>query len=124
LTIDRDAAEESIERAYETVFAGSHPDRERCAAIESGDDLLPTMAEVSQRFAGRDLVDVSVGAIRFLDDTEAEVGFSLILSGRGYPAMAMPDGYAVLQGGTWKVARDTYAAAVGSIGIQLPPLSS
>ncbi len=124
LMIDRDGAEDAIERAYETVFGGLGTDRDRCAAIESGEDLLPTMAEVQQRFAGRAQVDVAINGIRFLDDTEAEVGFSLMLPGQVHPGTAMPQGYAVLQDGTWKVARETYAATVGSIGVQVPPLST
>lgn len=90
LTIDRDEAEDAIESAYEIVFGGLGTDRDRCAAIESGDDLLVTMAEVQQRFAARDQVDVAINAIRFLDDNEAEVGFSLMLPGQNPPGMAMP----------------------------------
>ena len=122
LDIDRDDAEEAIERAYETVFGGLGTDRERAALIESGDDLLPTMMEVQQRLGGRTQIDVAVNGIRFLDDTEAEVGFSLILPGQGHPGMTMPQGYAVLQRDVWKVARETYAASVGRIGIQIPSL--
>lgn len=124
LNIDRDEAEEAIELAYETVFSGSGTDRDRSAAIESGEDLLPVMAEVQQRFPTRDQIDVALNAVRFLDDKEAEVSFSLILPGQGHPGMPMPQGYAVVQGGTWKVARETYAATVGRIGVQVPPLST
>jgi hypothetical protein len=123
LHIDRDEAEEAIELAYETVFSGRGTDRDRSAAIESGDDLLPVMAEVQQRFPARNEIDVALNAVRFLDDAEAEVSFSLILPGQGHPGMPMPPGYAVVQGGTWKVARETYAATVGRIGVQVPPLA-
>ncbi len=105
------------------VFGGIGTERERCAVIESGEDLRPTMAEVQRRFAGSNQVDVAVNGIRFLDDAEAEVSFSLILPGQTHPGMDMPQGYAVLQNGRWKVARETYAAAVGRVGVQVPPLS-
>ena len=124
LTIDRDDAEEEIERAFETVFAASVSDQQRCDAIESGDDLKPTMAEVRLRFPARDQVDVAVNAVRFLDDTEAEVGFALVLPGQVHPGMQMPQGYAVQQNGVWKVARETYGATVARIGVQLPPINS
>jgi ClpX C4-type zinc finger len=124
LTIDRDDAEEEIERAFETVFAAPVSDQDRCNAIESGDDLLPTMAEVRVRFPARDQVDIAVNAIRFLDDTEAEVGYALILPGQAHPGMQMPQGYAVQHNGRWKVARETYAAAVARIGVQLPPIGN
>jgi hypothetical protein len=124
LTIDRDDAEDAIERAFETVFAAPVSDQARCDAIESGADLMPTMDEVRVRFPARDQVDVAVNAIRFLDDAEAEVGFALMLPGQMYPGMPMPQGYAVHQDGAWKVSRETYAAAVARIGVQLPPISS
>ena len=124
LTIDRDEAEESIERSYEMVFGGIGTERERCAVIESGGDPRPTMAEVQQRFAGGNQVEVAVNGIRFVDEAEAEVSFSLILPGQTHPGMDMPQGYAVLQNGSWKLACETYAAAVGRIGVQVPPLSS
>ncbi len=122
LTIDRDEAEEAIERAFETVFAAQVPDPDRCSAIESGGDLLPTMAEVRVRFPARDRIDIAINAIRFLDDAEAEVGYALMLPGQGHPGMPMPQGYAVQQNGAWKVARETYATAVARIGVQVPPI--
>lgn len=82
------------------------------------------MTEVQQRHAFSNQVDVAVNGIRFLDDAEAEVSFSLILPAQTHPGMAMPQGYAVLQNGRWKVARETYAATVGRIGVQIPPLST
>lgn len=123
LTIDRDDAEDAIERAFETVFAAPVSDQARCDAIESGSDLMPTMAEVRVRFPARDQVDIAVNSIRFLDDDEAEVTYALILPGQIHPGMPMPQGYAVRQDGSWKVSRESYAAAVARIGVQLPPIN-
>src|ERR1700730_5269783 len=87
---DRIAAEEAIERAYETVFGGGS-DVERCQAIERGANLLPTMRQVQEHAPGVQ-VDVSVEYIRFIDDTEAEVSFVLMSPGqsRGAPGIHMP----------------------------------
>jgi hypothetical protein len=118
---DRVAAEEAIEWAYETVFGGGS-DVERCQAIERGANLLPTMRQVQERAPGVH-VDVSVEYIRFIDDTEAEVSFVLILPGQNQvPGMHMPSkGYAALDEGVWKVARATYSELIARIGVTCPP---
>jgi hypothetical protein len=125
LSINRDTAEAEIERAFETVLGGDAPDRERCRAIESGENLLETMRQVHQRVPARNQVDASIDSIRFLDDGEAEVNFVLIMPGpRQNPGMHMPSkGYAVLQDGGWKMSRETYAELVGRLGISIPPAS-
>lgn len=120
---NRAAAEDAIERAYETVLARDLPKAERAAAIESGANLLPTMREVDARVPARIQLDVTIEYIRFVDDCEAEVGFALIFPGpRPVPGMQIPSkGYAVEQDGTWKMARATYAELVGRLGITIPP---
>ncbi len=123
LPADRVAAEEAIERSYETVLGGDASDVQRCEAIEAGDDLSPTMREVKSRYPARDQVDVSIEYVRFIDENEAEVGYALILPGQmAMPGMHMPSkGYAVKHDGRWKMARTTYAELVGRLGITIPP---
>jgi hypothetical protein len=125
LSIDRDSAEAEIERAFETVLGGDAPDQERCRAIESGENLLETMRQVHERVPARNQVDASIDSVRFVDDSEAEVNFVLMLPGpRQNPGMHMPSkGYAVLQDGTWKMSRETYAELVARLGISIPPAS-
>jgi hypothetical protein len=120
---NRTDAEDAIERAYETVLARDLPKAERAAAIESGANLLPTMREVDARVPARIQLDVTIEYIRFVDDREAEVGFTLIFPGpRPVPGMQIPSkGYAVEQDGTWKMARATYAELVSRLGITVPP---
>jgi hypothetical protein len=124
LTVDRDRAEAEIERVFETVLGGDAPDSERSRAIESGDNLLEVMRQVHERVPVRNQVDVSIDSVRFLDDTEAEVNFVLMLPGpRQNPGMHMPSkGYAVVENGTWKMSRETYAELVGRLGISIPPV--
>lgn len=123
LSIDRDSAEEEIERAFETVLGGDAPDQERCRAIESGENLLETMRQVHERVPTRNQVDASIDSVRFIDDSEAEVNFVLMLPGpRQHPGMHMPTkGYSVLQDGAWKMSRETYAELVSRLGIVIPP---
>jgi hypothetical protein len=120
---NRAEAEDAIERAYEIVLASTLSDSERAAAIESGDNLLPTMQEVQRRYPMRTQLDVVIDYVRFLDEDEAEVGFALLLPGpTPVPGMQIPSkGYAVRQDGIWKMARGTYAELVGRLGITIPP---
>jgi hypothetical protein len=124
--VNRAEAEAAIERAYEIVLGSDLSDLERAAAIESGDNLLPTMREVQSRFPMRGQIDVTVDYIRFLDEEEAEVGYELLLPGpRPVPGVQAPSkGYAIMQGGTWKMARVTYAGLIGRLGISVPPPDS
>jgi len=108
--------------AYEIVLASGLSDREPAAAIESGDNLVETMREVQSLFPIRPQIDVSVDYVRFLDEDEAEVGYGLLLPGpRPLPGAFPSNGYAVNEGGTWKMARATYAELVGRAGIVVPP---
>jgi hypothetical protein len=84
------------------------------------------MREVQSRLPMRPQLDVTVDYVRFLDEDEAEVGYQLLMPGpRPMPGLmpgAFPSkGYAVRQGGTWKMARATYAELVGHLGIAVPP---
>jgi hypothetical protein len=116
-------AETAIEQAFETVLVSGLPDRVRAAAIESGNNLLPTMREVQARAPFRAQLDITIEYVRFVDEQEAEVGFTLLLPGpRPIPGMQIPSrGYAVVQDGVWKMARTTYAELVGRLGVTVPP---
>jgi hypothetical protein len=128
---DRDAAEAAVEEAFESVFGADVAVETRCAAIEGGANLAPTMQEAGERFTGRVGLDVAVEHVRFLSDEEAEVSFVLIFPGGlgpgpmpgigAGPARFANVGYAVLVEGHWKVARETYCGLVQRIGVQCPP---
>jgi ClpX C4-type zinc finger protein len=87
---DRDAAEQAIERAFETAFGSELPVAERCGAIERGANLTSTMEEVSERYELARDVDVSVEYVRFLSDDEAEVTSSCSCRSPGRPAFLGP----------------------------------
>ena len=120
---NRVEAEEAIERAYETVLISGLSDPDRAAAIESGSNLLPTMREVQARAPMPSQLDMTIEYVRFIDEREAEVRFTLLLPGpRPVPGMQIPSkGYAVHQNGDWKMARATYAELIGRLGITVPP---
>jgi hypothetical protein len=117
---DREAAEAAVEEAYEAVFSGQVPIEERCRAIENGDNLAATFELARQRNPGVGPLDVSVDSVRFLSEDEAEVQFTLWLSGFGGSGMPR-SGHAVRVGDAWKVARDTWCGLVRMIGVECPP---
>lgn len=122
---DREAAEEAIRLAFETVF-GDSSIGERCAAIAGGADLVEAMQVAAQRFPAHNQVDVSIEYVRFLDPDEAEVHFVLYLPGQigvGMPRMPHT-GFAVKVGDLWMVARETWCQVVAPLGVQCPPPST
>ena len=116
---DRDAAEQAVERAFETVFTTESSIAERCNAIERGANLAAVMEELRGRHAPAH-VDVSVDAVRFLSEDEAEVHFVLYLAPLGRSGLSQ-SGHAVRVDGEWRVARDTWCRLVGMVGVQCPP---
>jgi hypothetical protein len=117
---DRDAAEAAVEEAFETVFGGQAPVEERCRVIEKGDNLAAAFEQARQRRPGVGPLDVSVDSVRFVNEDEAEVQFTLWLGGFGQSGMPR-QGHAVKVGDAWKVARDTWCGLVLMVGVECPP---
>lgn len=120
---DRDAAEEAVERAFETVFSAERSVAERCGAIERGANLAASMQEVADRYGPARDLDVVVDYVRFLSEDEAEVHFVLLLPQFGPSGLART-GHAVRVDEEWKVSRDTWCELVSMVGVQCPPPES
>jgi ClpX C4-type zinc finger len=118
---NRDAAEEEIERVFETAIGGDTSDDARMELIEGGSNLGPTLELIRERLPPDQRADSYVEYVRLLSGDEAEVHFVLVYPG-GPTAPRFPfAGHAVLSGGQWKVARETWCRLIGSIGIPCPP---
>jgi hypothetical protein len=118
---DRGAAEEEIERVFETAIGSDTSDDERMSLIEGGSNLGPTLELIRQRLPRDQRADTYVEYVRLLSEDEAEVHFVLVYPG-GVSAPRFPfTGHAVLSEGRWKVARETWCRLIGSIGIPCPP---
>jgi hypothetical protein len=63
---------------------------------------------------------VFVDYIRFIDEDEAEVRFTLTLGGAGVPQLN-ETGFAVLTDDGWRMARATWCGLAGRIGVECPP---
>lgn len=120
LMADREAAEQAVERAFETAFSSEIPDAERCAAIEGGSNLVSTLQEVRNRYGPARDVDVSVEYVRFVSEDEAEVHFMLLLSRFGPSGLART-GHALRTGENWVVSRTTWCELVAQAGVECPP---
>jgi hypothetical protein len=118
---DRGAAEEEIERVFETAIGGETSDDERMELLEGGSNLGPTLEMIRYRLPRDQRADTYVEYVRMLSEDEAEVHFVLVYPG-GVTAPRFPfTGHAVLIDGDWKVARETWCRLIGSIGIPCPP---
>jgi hypothetical protein len=117
---DRQAAEVAVEEAFETAFNAQASIEERCRAIEKGSNLGDTFAQARQRHPGAGTLDISVDSVRFLSEDEAEVQFTLWLTGFGQSGMPR-SGHSVRVGEGWKVARDTWCGLVRMVGVECPP---
>jgi ClpX C4-type zinc finger len=62
----RGAAEEEIERAFETAIGGETSDDERMDLIEGGSNLGPTLETIRQRLPRDQRADTYVESVRFL----------------------------------------------------------
>jgi hypothetical protein len=119
---DRGAAEDEIERVFETAIGGDTSDDERMELIEGGSNLGLTLELIRQRLPRDQRADSYVEYVRLLSEDEAEVHCVLVYPG-GISAPRFPfTGHAVLSDGRWKVARETWCRLIGSIGISCPPL--
>jgi hypothetical protein len=117
----RGAAEEEIERVFETAIGGDTSDDERMDLIEGGSNLGTTLELIRRRLPPDQRADSYVEYVRMLSEDEAEVHFVLVYPG-GPPAPRVPfAGHAVLSDGRWKVSRETWCRLIGSIGIPCPP---
>ena len=121
--------EEAARAAVEDVFCrmldvdetdGSIP------AVDEGEKLGPLLEAAGQRHGvSRDTekTTVNVDGIRFVNDHEARVVYSLTVNGpfSGSPMLRGRQGRAILVEGEWKVARDSFAAFMQVAGFNLPP---
>ena len=106
--VDRDAATQAIERAFDAVFGPMQlPIGEAWWAVEGGEELEPQLRAMKEAAEHAPVVvnDVTVERLRFLADDEADVSLGFWMAGSTSP-MALP-AHAVQQDGTWKVSRST-----------------
>ncbi|MFC8528058.1 MULTISPECIES: hypothetical protein [Nocardia] len=107
------ATTQAITQAYTTFFDATQPADKRAAQVQSGDAFLQILQAQASNPQGQGTT-VSVGAIKLVDASNADVGYSLLING----APVLPDqtGQAVKEGSTWKVASATFCALIAIQG--------
>jgi hypothetical protein len=124
-----DAAKAEIAGAFSDAFDGGVPEPVKSAAIQDGASLQTLTRRSLERaqefgFTRAELAgtSISVRATSFIDETHAIVQFTLTVPGHG-AILTDRVGYAVLDGGRWKVALRTVCdlLSLGGLGAQCPP---
>ncbi|MEX1006743.1 MAG: hypothetical protein WD271_02750 [Acidimicrobiia bacterium] len=126
---DVDAARAAIAQAFRDAFAGSTPERTRVAALQDGDSLqgfrreVLTYAELhgytSEQLDG---ISINVLDVAFIDQTHGAVRFTVTVPEHG-DVLVDRVGYAVFDGGRWKVAVRTACdlLSLGGLRQRCPP---
>ncbi|MEV7025149.1 hypothetical protein [Kitasatospora sp. NPDC093558] len=121
---DPAAAKAEITANWEKFFSPATPIADKAKLLQNGDVLLPVLQGFSQDpRVGQ--VQAKVSDVTFTDATDATVTYALSLQGTVVEPNA--SGQAVLDNGTWKVARATLCGlltqAAGASGTPIPGCS-
>ena len=121
---DEAAAGAAIERAFAAMTDVDEDGSIR--AIDGGSNLGRCLEEAGQRYIDDPETSsrtVKIDAIRFINDHEARVVYSMVINGLriGGQLLQRRPGRAVLIDGEWKVARDTFCALMQLAGVECPP---
>jgi hypothetical protein len=126
---DEEAARAAVKAAFHDAYTGNVPGELRAAAIQRGSELEAlnrAAIKSAQRFgytpeqlAG---TTVDVTSVLFIDETHAAARFSISVPGHG-TMLADRIGYAVLDGGRWKVSLRTACdiLSLGGLLQECPP---
>jgi hypothetical protein len=122
---DEVAARAAVEDVFSRMLDVDETDGS-IPAIDGGEELGQVLEAAGQRHGvSQDPKQstVKVDGLRFVNDREARVVYSLTISGpfSGSPMIRGRPGRAILVDGQWKVARDTFAAFMQVAGFTLPP---
>jgi hypothetical protein len=122
---DEEAARAEIEHAFECMLEveeGSNA----LPMVDGGSNLASCLAEAGARHGvdpDQSARTVSVDSLRFINDHEARVIYSIVISGpfSFNPMLRGRQGKATLVEGEWKVARETFCMFMQLAGVECPP---
>jgi hypothetical protein len=126
---DVEAATSEVKWAFHDAYSGGVPDNVRAAAVQRGDELevyRRTAVKYAQRFGYTPeqlaKTTVTVLSVLFIDETHAAARFTISIPGHG-DVLADRIGYAVVDGGRWKVSLRTACdtLSLGGLLQQCPP---
>lgn len=129
---DVDAAVAAITQAFRDAYDGATPDTIRRAAVQGAPELeglrRDALASATLRgFTAEQLAGTTIEILgtTFVDRTHAVVHFTLTIPGLG-PVLVDQVGYAVIDGGRWKVSLRTACdlLSLSGLGQPCPPRPS
>ena len=115
-------AEAEVRAAWEGFFDGSKPAAPKAALIEQAAVLAPAL-ELAAKDPNASKTSAKVTAVTFASATEANVTYDL--SSAGTVVLPGAQGKAVVEGGAWKVSKQTFCqlAALRAAGAAVPGCS-
>ena len=120
---DEDSARATIEDAFANMMAADEAGNVK--TVDGGSNLGACLEEARDRHRVRadDLpgATVTVDVIRFVNDHEARVLFTIAVGAPVNQTFGGRLGRASVVNGDWKVARDTFCEFMAMAGVQCPP---
>jgi hypothetical protein len=117
--VDQDVAAAAVTAAYTQAFTGGQGPERALAAVEDGAALRETLRQARDNFPrATHTARVLVAEPVFTDPSHATVLFEIVYTGGA--RFGHQVGHAVLDGGTWKVARHTYCMVMSWAGASCP----
>jgi hypothetical protein len=122
---DQGSARAEIEQAFAGMLTGD-ADSHDVPTVDGGENLGDCLRDAAQRhgvIAEQSGATVRADFVQFVNDHEARVSYSVVISGMRNMQFGDRPGRAVLIDGTWKVARDTFCQFMQMAGVECPPRS-
>jgi hypothetical protein len=117
---DPASARQEISAAFSALLDSTDLSPDPLAAVQDGPALAGAREQARINHPEPSAtMRLALGDIVFIDEVRAAVLFEL--SWTGAPTFGPQLGYAVLDQGRWRVARDTYCRVLGWAGVSCPP---
>jgi hypothetical protein len=122
---DEEAAQLAIKDAFGGMLTGDG--NGNVASVERGERLGESLGEAARRHGipegePGDGATVTADFVRFVNDHEARVSFTVVVGSRRNMTFGSRIGRAVLVEGAWKVARETFCEFMQMAGVECPPV--
>ena len=103
----------AVTKAYTTFFGGTKNQAALVADLQNGDKLTAALIQQAKNPVASTLT-ATVSAVSLENPHVADVTFTLL--SKGSPLLSNTPGKAVLVGGTWKLAAETFCGLVAASG--------
>ena len=100
------SAQQAVEKTYNLFFSTATSLRKSIAVLQHGDTFCPALLAENNTSYGKQKTSATVASVRLAKPNLAAVTFTIRVAGQ----VVLPNakGYAVKEGGEWKVAAQTF----------------